>query len=643
MSEPEPNPNGTEHEIQRLRRRIAELDDRPGHTAAVLEALLRALPGVVMRFDSDLRIDFVSRIFPGMNEAQVLGTDALSFIPKEDHARARATIQRVLRTGEPDGYFTTGPGPHGEERRYQVFVSPCDTDETAGGCFVALDVTEALEGERALAESERRLRIALASTKLGVWSWNLVTGELLWDEGMKQAMGRTEGLTLSEYVELAVHPDDRESVRAHGRRSMESGHFEPLTHRIVRPDGEVRWMLSVGEVEKDEQGRPVHVMGGNLDITEQRSLEEQLRRAQKLESVGLLTSGVAHNFNNMLMTVMPSLELLRTVVPSTHVDLLDEALAASERAADMIRKLMTFTGQRPLGAASSCDVGALTARLVAMCERTFDRHIRLSYERSHTNLFVMAAASDLEQVLLNLLLNARDAVLDSRREAPRIDVHVRSVREDPRLPGVHPLVVVQVRDEGIGMSGHVKQHAFDPFFTSKEVGRGTGLGLATTYAIVRDLGGCIELDSVEGVGTTATLVLPAADESPAHAAPVPTPTKAEGRVLIVDDEPAIRRVVSQILEEQGFLVASASDGPTAFAELARHAYDVILLDRSMPGAPGKALLGELRRLAPNAKIAYFTGQNVPGVERDEVDAVLAKPARVDELLEVVAELVTRTR
>lgn len=564
----EVEPKDLQRETERVRRRIAELDDGGrGQAAVVLEALLRALPGVVIRFGPDLRIRFVSHLFPGLDEADVLGAHALSFIPEEDHERARATIEGVLRTGEPDGYLTTGPGPHGERRRYQVFVSPArDVDGAVGGCFVALDVTQALEGERALAESERRLRIALASTKLGLWSWDLTTGELLWDEGMKQVMGRPDGLTLPEYVEVAVHPDDRESVRLAGERAMQSGRFEGITHRIVRPDGEVRWMLTVGEIEQDADGNPIRLMGGNLDITEQRVLEEQLRRAQKLESVGLLTSGVAHNFNNMLMAVMPSLELLRAVVPPTHLELLDDALEATERAADMVRKLMTFAGQRRPSEAAPCDLGAIAARLVAMCERTFDRHIRLSCEAGAASHCVMAVASDLEQALLNLLLNARDAVLDSRREAPRIEVHVTGATEDPRLPGVHPLLVLRVRDEGVGMSAHVKQHAFDPFFTSKDVGRGTGLGLATTYAIVRDLGGCIELESTEGVGTTVTVLLPACHELPVREAPSTVPAKVEGRVLIVDDEPVIRRVVAQVLEEQGFVVVSASDGAAAFAE-----------------------------------------------------------------------------
>lgn len=633
-------------EVERLHARVAELERSSARQPAVfLEALLSALPAVVILFDHDIRIRFISRMVPGLAEERVIGAPALDFIPPEDHERARAAIDTALRSGRPGGYETVGPGPHGEHRHYQVFVAPVlEPDGTLGGCFVAIDTSHLRERERALAESEQKLRIALASTKLGLWSWDLRSGELLWDDRMRQLLGLTESLALPDYVEQAVHPDDRDAVRRSGERALATGRFESVTHRVVRPDGEVRWMLTVGEVECDANGRPLRLTGGNLDITEQRALEEQLRRAQKMEAVGRLTAGVAHNFNNMLMAILPSLELLRRVAPVSHVALLDDAAAASERAADMVRKLMTFAGQRRPVDPRPCDAVALTRHIADMCERTFDRRIELRCDIPAQPLHVRADAADLEQVLMNLLLNARDAVTDAGRDRPRIEVIASLEAPDPRLPSAGALVALRVRDNGSGMSEDAKQHAFEPFFTSKEVGRGTGLGLATSYALVRDLGGLIEIDSREGIGTTVSVLLPATAPVAAETAvPGRAPGLTDARVLVVDDEPLIRRLVQQVLESAGCRVRTAHDGDAALAKVAREPADVILLDRSMPGTAGVSLLGALRAHAPNAKIVYFTGQEVAPEEYANVDAVIQKPVRIDALERVVAELVGLAR
>lgn len=635
-------PDVARNEAERLRARIAELE-RTHQLTAFLEAIFCALPALVFRFEPDLTISFVSRLLPGLREEDIVGAPALDFIPAEDHERARRVIQRALGTGVPGGYETTGPGPNSERRSYRVFVAPvAEPDGRNGGIFVAVDTTELHAQERELAEVGQKLRIALDATRLGLWSWDLVTGELIWDERMKQAIGRCEALTLPDYVESVVHPDDRDKVRRVGERSMAAGRLEPTTHRIVRPDGEVRWMLTVGEIQTDASGRPTRLMGGNLDITEQRVLEDQLRRAQKMEAIGQLTAGVAHNFNNMLMAVLPRLELLRQVVPDSHAELLDDAVSAAERSADMVRKLMTYAGQRRPVDPRPCDAAALARRIVSMCEGTFDRHIAIECEVTATMPHVRADAADLEQVLMNLLVNARDAVLEQRRDAARIDVSVSNQRGDPGQ--ADGFVVLSVRDNGVGMTESAKQHVFEPFFTSKEVGRGTGLGLATSYAIVRDLGGRIEVESALGVGTTVSVILPAsaAPETEARDEPPSEARVSDGSVLVVDDEPMIRRLVEQVLSEQGWTVRTAGDGATALAELAREPVQVILLDRSMPGTPGPALLGRLRELAPVAKVAYFTGQEVAPEELGTVDAVIQKPIRMVELAEIVRDLARRS-
>jgi CheY-like chemotaxis protein len=243
----------------------------------------------------------------------------------------------------------------------------------------------------------------------------------------------------------------------------------------------------------------------------------------------------------------------------------------------------------------------------------------------------------MEQVLINILLNARDAVLEAKNESPRVEVSVGPADGD--------LVSLRVRDNGVGMSDAAKHHVFEPFFTTKEVGKGTGLGLATSYAIARDRGGSIEIASELGVGTTVDVRLPRVhgrEETPPRSSPPPA-RKHDGElsVLLVDDEPLIRRVMEQALDQHGFRVTAAGDGDAAMAALAASPFDVILLDRSMPGAPGTSLLPTLRERAPDATILYFTGQEVDPEERMLVDGVIQKPVRIGAIVGAIEQAVRK--
>jgi PAS domain S-box-containing protein len=251
-------------EVERLRARIAELEQRSRHEVAqFVAALLQVLPATVLRFDADLRITFARGLVPGVEEAAVLGAPALSFVPDEDRERVREVVDRTLATGTPASYQVLGPGPNGTLHRYDVLVAAIEGPEgKAGGCFVAHDVTKMSEQARALAESEERLSFALEATGLGLWTWDLPSGEVLWDDQMRRLLGRSTPLALDRYTAEVVHPDDREAVRANGERTFSTGVLTPSTHRIVRPDGQVRWVLNLGELMTDERGRPLRVMGG---------------------------------------------------------------------------------------------------------------------------------------------------------------------------------------------------------------------------------------------------------------------------------------------------------------------------------------------------------------------------------------------
>jgi PAS domain S-box-containing protein len=634
-----------EQRIAALEAEVATLRDRlAGHGGdEFLAAALAAVPAFIIRYDADLRLRYINRIQPGLRREEVIGAYLYDFMPPEHREIARRHIDRALATGESSSFEVVGTGPDGGLSIYETFVAPvAEPDGRRSICLVAVDVTAIRRHERELRDSEERLRLALEASGVGLWGLDVTTGEVMWDARMKQMMGRDEPIDLERYLAEAVHPDDRAWMREMSAGNLTMLQWQTPPHRIVRPDGEVRWMTSSGRIELDQAGKPARVVGGNLDVTAQRVAEEQLRHAQRLDAMGRLTAGVAHNFNNMLTVVTSNLDLLRRRHRDGDLALLDDARTAALRGAEMIRQLMTFTGQRPQPERRARPIDDLLDRLLAFCRRTFDRHIVLEDRRTGRLPPVVCSEGDVEQIALNLLLNARDAVLASERDAPRIAVEAE-LAPPPGDPGGAPGLRLRVIDDGVGMAPSVAAHAFEPFFTTKPVGQGTGLGLATSYAIAGELGGSLSLDSAPGRGSTFTLWLPASEGASATPPTGPAASRPLGaRILLVDDEAQIRQALSALLEGAGFAAETAASGAEAVDRLRRTPpVDLVLLDRSMPGAPGDSFLPEIRQLAPAARVALFTGQAVEAELASRVDAVIAKPVAADDLFAAVHDLLAR--
>ncbi len=381
-------------------------------------------------------------------------------------------------------------------------------------------------------------------------------------------------------------------------------------------------------------------------------LETSLRHAQvapdaqKLSAIGQLAAGIAHNFNNLLAGLIPTLDLLAPAVPAHLADLVGDATHAAKRASELVRQLMAFAGQRRGTTRNDKEVGELVAAAVGICQRTFERHIRLEVEVEPGLPLVHCDAGGLEQVLLNLLLNAKDAVLERDPADATIRIEARRVGGPaPGLEADKAYVVVRVSDNGQGVPPAVRARLFEPFFTTKPQGRGTGLGLATSFAVVRDHGGTITCEERPD-GAAFLVYLPAAPPATASASPAPAEAMAARslHVLIADDEELVRRVVRRALEAEGHVVTTAASGAEAMACISRTpGLDVVLLDRSLGDAPGERLVPELRRRAPQAKIVLFTGLPVePELER-QVDAVLLKPVRPEQLRRAIMDAVERPR
>jgi signal transduction histidine kinase len=380
----------------------------------------------------------------------------------------------------------------------------------------------------------------------------------------------------------------------------------------VLPTEGPRWFHFQGRVATDDTGRPARIMGGLVDITERRSLELQFRHSQKMEAVGQLAGGVAHDFNNLLTAIIgySRFALERAEHPDQKHDI-DEILKAAVRGAALTKQLLSFS-RRHVVETTSIDLNVLIVDMVTMLRRMIGEDITLLTSLGPDLSHVRADRSQLGQVLVNLVINARDATSGGgliRIETSSATFDAVTAMKHPGLqPGSY--VVLSVIDNGSGMSDETRARLFEPFFTTKPRGQGTGLGLATVYGIVAQSGGSIEVESEPNRGSTFRVYLP----SEAVAAPPverPVGERREGAavsVLLVEDEPAVRELVRMILERAGFAITEAANPEQAEAMFAsmRHV-DLLLTDVVMPGSTGFDLFRTLVAQSPSLRVLFMSG------------------------------------
>jgi two-component system cell cycle sensor histidine kinase/response regulator CckA len=419
--------------------------------------------------------------------------------------------------------------------------------------------------------------------------------------------------------------------------------------RYRRGDGSITWLVVSAAPLRDASGRIVATASTFYDSAERRRLEERLRDSQKMEAVGQLAAGMAHEVNNMLAVVLGFSDLARRKVGEGHAvsgDLAQVA-AAAKRAADIVRKVLTFSGRHPRAPALVDVLEALASLQPALAHLVgADRALVLSHEA--VPAWICVDRTDLEHALVNLVVNARDATTSGSRIEIRVTRQTLHPEDAASVPdqAVEPgsFVRIEVIDQGEGMDGDTLAHAFEPFFTTKEVGQGSGLGLPMVYGIVRDAGGRVTLASERGKGTCVTIDLPARAE-PAHVA-VPRPSigrPGNETVLVVEDEDTVRMMSALVLEEAGYRVVEAVDGAEALDVLrSRDDVDLVLTDVVMPGLTGGDVAAWIARERPGLPVLFMSGY--PGDEAlrrgmlGSDAAFLAKPFTSEQLIDRVQAL-----
>lgn len=628
-----------EDRLAALERRVAELEQENAalrDVGAVLETVLSNAPNFIVRLTPDGVIRFINHVLPGYRREDVVGATVWSFNPPEVHEAMRACFARVLATGQPDGFESIAHGSPGELRRYYTRVGGIfDGDAVVGLIMVATDLSEITAVRGALDDRQAKLDLAIAASGIGFWSWDAHTDAVTWDDATCRAFGVTQAQAprrIREFLQR-VHPGDR-ALLVGRAESFLGATYTAIEFRVVTPAGEQRWIMSTGEVARDHTGAVVGMRGGMLDVTEQRRLEERLAQARRLEAVGQLAAGVAHNFNNMLAAIIPTVELAVRQVPQAGEYLAivrDSAL----RAAGVVRQLMAFAGRRPSIPSPPECVTVVVSRTVELASAMLGRSIEISCRIAPD--FAAAAAVDggeLEQALMNLIVNARDALDDGRGDG-RIDITVDRTPPPGAADGSMWVRLV-VRDDGAGMDDEIRRRAIEPFFTTKQLGLGTGLGLSSVYAFTVRAGGQLDLSSAPGDGTTVTMFLPAVTPAPAGGERAADPLRGRGeRILIVDDDALVRTALARVLLDAGYHVTSLADPRVVLATWDTVGYDLVILDESMPGLSGSRLLAAIR-----GHDAGMRAISISGLERPVEGAQLhlTKPVSTGELLGAVRRL-----
>jgi two-component system, cell cycle sensor histidine kinase and response regulator CckA len=491
------------------------------------------------------------------------------------------------------------------------------------------DVTARHDAERERTEARRRYAVLFNSAAVGM-TLSRLDGTLIdVNEALASMLGYKRAELVGRPYTVLGTPAAEAGLRSQ-RALLLSGSREAfaLELQLAHRDGsEVPARVTVSLV-RDENGEPLYTASVIESIAERRRLEEHVRQTQKMNAIGQLAGGVAHDFNNLLTVIGGHAALL--AVPGLAAEARQHAAEigqATERATALTQQLLAFSRKQVLRP-RDIDLNAVVESMERMLRRLIGDEFEIETRLADDLPLVHADPTQLEQVLLNLVVNARDAM-------PRggtISIATgRSALEQPHGGNAGPHAFLSVTDTGVGIDDETREHIFEPFFTTKERGRGTGLGLATVFGVVDQTGGRIEVDSVPGAGSTFTVHLPAAT-APAALEPVPPPAERRpphtGRVLLVEDDPAVRRLAATILSRDGHDVLVAANGDDALRQLERdlpRPIDALVTDLAMPGMPGTEVARRVRSRNPDVGVVYMSGNPNEDAGDDGEGELLAKP------------------
>ncbi|MDQ3003154.1 MAG: PAS domain S-box protein [Fibrobacterota bacterium] len=593
----------------------------------------------------------------------LMGSDATYrefFTPESVDLIAKETGLRVA--GAASNYEVEVLGKWGRRTRMIVYGAPILTPEgkleSLMGTFV--DITERKREEELLRRSEERSRVAAECGNDMIYEWDIRTGTLEWFGPVDERLGFRHGdipRTLEAWERL-IHPEDRAPVAAGIERHLRSRDSFQGEYRIRCKDGSYRIWSDRGTAMWDSEGVAYKWIGTASDVTEARRAEEalrikeeQLRQSQKLEAVGRLAGGIAHDFNNLLAAIMGYCELMLYRLEPEHPcrKEVGEILNGSDRAAGLIRQLLAFSRQeipQPKVIHPNFIITSMERMLDHLLEENVELDIRLDEDAGRVRMDPV----QLEQVVMNLVLNARDAMPGGGN----LLVSTGNVELSGDIPGAYgkvhagPHVRISIADSGRGIDRENLPHIFDPFFTTKDRGKGSGLGLSTVYGIITQNQGCVLVETEVDKGSAFSIYLPLTEEEAEEETEIKKALRSSSivpkTVLVVEDDDEVRGIVRDLLSRQGFMVLEARQGREALmlAENYTQPVHLLLTDVVMPGMGGKELADSLRKFMPSVRVLFMSGYTQDAAFRQEVAeggrAFIQKPFSMTALVGKIREV-----
>lgn len=592
----------------------------------------------------------------GTTEAELIGRALEEVTHPEDRAR-QAELLADLIAGRRDHYQLDKRyvGHDGRVTWGQVTASAV---RDAGGRVTSIigtiqDMTDQRRALHELEEASTLRSLAGRVGRIGGWSLSLATMRMHWSDEVCAIIEIDPAESFTPEQAFAFYlPDSRVALeRAFAACTTEGSPFD-IECQLTTSTGKRRWVRVIAQARHGADGAVEAVEGALQDVTDQKALEAQFLRAQRLESVGVLAGGIAHDLNNVLTPILMSVDLLRLDErDGDRLQVLEGLEASARRGADMVRQVLTFA-RGAEGRRVTVKLRHIMKEVEKIITDTFPKNILLRASHEGCTWPVAGDPTQLHQVLVNLCVNARDAMptggtLGVRLEEVMVEEAMASAHPDAK-PGPH--VLVEVSDTGVGMTSDLLERIFDPFFTTKELGKGTGLGLSTSSVIVQNHGGFLTVESAPGEGSTFRVYLPALDEHPSGPRETRAPVAARGEgtlVLVVDDEPAVRTITCRSLERLGYRAIDAANGAEALTQFAarRDEIGVVLTDLMMPVMDGSTLIEMLVRMDPKVRVIAVSGVHQQLAELKEgrlaanVKECLTKPYSSMMLLEAISRAI----
>jgi PAS domain S-box-containing protein len=629
-----------------LQERIRAASQQSEHERRESEHRYRSLADlsnlVVLILDLDNRVvewNRTAEAIYGWTRAEALGREYLeTFLPEEVRPAIRSEIARIVAGGQAHGYENPVRTREGERiLRWNVSRLQDDEGQPYGIFCVAEDVTDELaqraEQRRLFAAVEQAGDAVVIADRRGVVVYA--------NPAFNTTVEKDAADVLGHPIREVVHGWQDEKLIADILEHWSRGDTWKGRYETRWPDGRTFVRDATFAPVRGEDGEIAYVVAVLRDVTHEQELERELARSQKLTALGTLAGGIAHDFNNLLTAIIGGAHLLADgASPDETKETAEEILEAARRGASLSRQLLAFGRRQPLHT-EVIDLDAVVAEMKALLERLIGEHIELTVESGDGLWRLTAERSQLEQVIMNLVLNARDAMPEGGRLSIRTANRTFAVDDPDRPSGLEPgeYVALSVVDTGVGMDEETRARAFEPFFTQKEPGAGTGLGLATVFGIARQSDGDVVLQSAPGQGSRVDVYLPRTQ------GPVSVPAPGEPRVgqggsetiLLVEDDALVRRIARRTLDELGYRVLEAEDGEAARALLAQEQdVDLLLTDIVMPGTSGAELAEELPRSHPDTRVLFISGYQDLRSDRP-AGPLLEKPFTPDQLARSVRE------